>query len=689
MGPETEGVEAEKFNKCANRGNYYSGRHLHYKKGGALFWDLITLAPVKDSAARHKDNAMRSIKELVQVLTDPTSTVTKSVADPVPIMGAPKFGAAKPDAHPAYAAEAPPNRRRSIVGRIFGGGAAAEPEAPTRTFATERLSQEQAPSEGEEGATALEREEARKRRAHKGFDMGTTLERIEKNFVITDPRLDDNPIIFASDEFLEFMGYTREEAIGSKLNILQGQDTDPLDLKAIRQVVNTEKDLPLQTLSYKKSGESFWNALYVKLVKDSEGHMQYFVGIVQDVGQAKLDDAAFRKRILEAEKTASTVTEALRDLPDASLADKLWQAHGNNVKSKPHQSENEGWAAIKQVRAQEGRLGVKHFRLIKPLGMGDTGSVLLVELRGTNQLYAMKTMEKETMIERNKTEKHICLITDFAAGGELYKLLKSQPRKQFSEATACFYASEILLALEYLHCQGIIYRDLKPENLLLSKSGHIQLIDFDLSVRTSTFPKVVRGRMEEKSKKKKKKKKSTVDEGKPMLVAEPLARSNSFVGTEEYIAPEIVSGSGHTGSVDWWAFGILLFEMLFGKTPFRGSSMPRTFNNVLNKEIAFPRDPETSDHAKDLICKLLIRNPEERLGSRYGAAEIKEHPFFAGIDWPLIRSKQVPVPQVPPNMIDEMAAATSVLGEKGMNHVTSDMSSARSSGAGSVFQDDR
>ncbi|MFS7903580.1 putative protein kinase AGC-RSK-2 family [Helianthus anomalus] len=131
-------------------------------------------------------------------------------------------------------------------------------------------------------------------------------------------------------------------------------------------------------------------------------------------------------------------------------------------------------------------------------------------------------------------------------------LLDRQTMKVLKEDAVRFYAAEVLVALEYLHCQGIIYRDLKPENVLIQSTGHVALTDFDLSCLTSCKPQLLT------SEKKKKHKKN---QQTPVFMAEPVRASNSFVGTEEYIAPEIISGVGHSSAVDWWAFGILLYEM--------------------------------------------------------------------------------------------------------------------------------
>ncbi|XP_071721024.1 phototropin-1 [Rutidosis leptorrhynchoides] len=514
-------------------------------------------------------------------------------------------------------------------------------------------------------------DKVRKKEMRKGIDLATTLERIEKNFVITDPRLPDNPIIFASDSFLELTEYSREEILGRNCRFLQGPETDPSTVKKIREAIDNQREVTVQLINYTKSGKKFWNLFHLQPMRDQKGEVQYFIGVQLDGSQHVeplhncIPETNAKDGELLVKETAENVDVAVRELPDANMTpDDLWAKHSNIVYPKPHRRDTPAWKAILKVIEGGEKLGLKHFRPVKPLGSGDTGSVHLVELCGTGEFFAMKAMDKGVMINRNKvhracaerdildvldhpflpalyasfqTPTHVCLITDYCPGGELFMLLDRQPMKVLKEDAVRFYAAEVLVALEYLHCQGIIYRDLKPENVLIQSSGHVALTDFDLSCLTSCKPQLLIPEISEKKKKRRQK-----GQQNPIFMAEPIRASNSFVGTEEYIAPEIISGAGHSSAVDWWALGILLYEMFYGYTPFRGKTRQRTFANVLHKDLKFPSSITVSLPAKQLIYRLLHRDPKNRLGSREGASEVKRHQFFRGINWALVRCQTPP-----------------------------------------------
>ncbi|KAJ9115299.1 hypothetical protein QFC20_001167 [Naganishia adeliensis] len=349
------------------------------------------------------------------------------------------------------------------------------------------------------------------------------------------------------------------------------------------------------------------------------------------------------------------------------------------------------------IRTKSVEVQPSSFQKVKLLGKGDVGKVYLVREKKTDKLYAMKVLSKKEMIKRNKikralaeqeilaTSNHPFIVTlyhsfqsdeylyfcmEYCMGGEFFRALQTRPGKCLSEEHAKFYAAEVTAALEYLHLMGICYRDLKPENILLHESGHIMLSDFDLSKPTGEpggAPAVM---------------KQSAQGGLILLTRPPeyqvmvvdtrscLAdfRTNSFVGTEEYISPEVIKGNGHTFAVDFWCLGILIYEMIrgacdnakddlryttqFATTPFKGANRVATFANVLKHDVTFPDSPHISSQCKSLIRKLLIKDEHKRLGSASGASEVKLQKWFASINWGLLRHQTPPISPQASNGVD-------------------------------------
>lgn len=287
-------------------------------------------------------------------------------------------------------------------------------------------------------------------------------------------------------------------------------------------------------------------------------------------------------------------------------------------------------------------LNVNDFHLLKVVGKGAFGKVMLVRKRNgicAGQIYAMKVLKKEfvfrkkqvehTMAERRimqdidhpfivklrfafQNNDKLYLITDYYPGGTLY--YHQQKASTFSERIVRFFAAQLVLALSTLHSVKIVYRDLKLENVLLDSDGYLALTDFGLSREEVTMD----------------------------------CKAKTFCGTPEYIAPELLKGSTYGQEVDWWSFGILLFELLSGKTPFYDRNRKVIFHNILNRDLRFPTDKYFSKDAKSLLRGLLVRDPSKRLGSGPRCAqEIMDHPFFDGIHWSLLYQKEIPSPFCP------------------------------------------
>nr|AML78701.1 putative LOV domain-containing protein [Salix sachalinensis] len=739
QGAGTDPEEVAKIREALRGGSPYCGRVLNYKKDGTPFWNLLTIAPIKDDSgevlkfigmqvevskhtegskdktlrpnglpeslirydARQKEMATSSVTELVQAVSRPRALSESSNR---PLMRKSEGGGEeerKGALGRRNSENVAPNRRDSLGGTRSSMQRISElPEKIPRKSSRRSLmglmrksthsndesfdvgitldDDFESDDEDDDARPDSLDDKVRKKEMRKGIDLATTLERIEKNFVITDPRLPDNPIIFASDSFLELTEYSREEILGRNCRFLQGPETDPATVRKIRDAIDNQTDVTVQLINYTKSGKKFWNLFHLQPMRDQKGEVQYFIGVQLDGSEHveprtnSIPEATATDSEQLVKQTAENVDDAVRELPDANLKpEDLWANHSKVVYPKPHRKDSPSWKAIQKILESGEQLGLKHFRPVKPLGSGDTGSVHLVELLGTGQFFAMKAMDKAVMLNRNKvhracaereildmldhpflpalyasfqTKTHICLITDYCPGGELFLLLDRQPMKVLKEDAVRFYAAEVVVALEYLHCQGIIYRDLKPENVLLQSNGHVSLTDFDLSCLTSCKPQLLIQSTNEKKRHRK-------HQQAPVFLAEPMRASNSFVGTEEYISPEIITGMGHSSAIDWWALGILLYEMLYGRTPFRGKNRQKTFANILHKDLTFPSSIPVSLAARQLINALLNRDPSIRLGSKTGANEIKQHPFFRGINWPLIRCMKPPHLDAPLQLI--------------------------------------
>ncbi|KAI7857338.1 kinase-like domain-containing protein [Circinella umbellata] len=279
------------------------------------------------------------------------------------------------------------------------------------------------------------------------------------------------------------------------------------------------------------------------------------------------------------------------------------------------------------------KVGSDDFDRLCVLGRGAFGKVLLVKHRVSKTLYAMKTLKKASVVihvNNIKTERQILeqvnhpfivqlyyafqtsaelhMILEYAVGGELFRFLDQEG--MFSEPMTCFYAAELVLALSHLHSLGIVYRDLKPENCLLDQNGHILLTDFGLS-------------------------KVSLD-----------GKTNTICGTAEYMAPEVLAGLQYDYSVDWWSLGILIYDMLTGSPPFKGSNRQKTIDAIMSKKPTMPY--YFTNEAKSLLSGLLRKNPHVRLGAQNkGSDAIRKHRFFRKIDWKLLVERGMDPPIIP------------------------------------------
>jgi X-X-X-Leu-X-X-Gly heptad repeat protein len=302
---------------------------------------------------------------------------------------------------------------------------------------------------------------------------------------------------------------------------------------------------------------------------------------------------------------------------------------------------------INFTKTDKKHYGPEDFQILKLIGKGTFGQVFQVRKKDSGRIYAMKVLSKKVIVqkkevahtvgERNilvrtamtdsafivglkfsfQTPTDLYLVTDYMSGGELFWHLQKEGR--FNETRAKFYIAELILALQHLHEHDIVYRDLKPENILLDANGHIALCDFGLS------------------------KANLAD----------TDTTNTFCGTTEYLAPEVLlDEAGYTKMVDFWSLGVLVFEMCCGWSPFYAEDTQQMYKNIAFGKVRFPRDALTTE-GRNFVKGLLNRNPKHRLGSQGDAEELKNHPFFADVDWEALAKKNV-VPPFKPKLKSEL-----------------------------------
>jgi serum/glucocorticoid-regulated kinase 2 len=301
---------------------------------------------------------------------------------------------------------------------------------------------------------------------------------------------------------------------------------------------------------------------------------------------------------------------------------------------------------VEYVENRAGKLKIEDFELLKVVGKGSFGKVMQVRKKDTNRIYALKTIRKAHIISRSEvahtlaersvlaqinnpfivplkftfqSPEKLYFVLAFVNGGELFHHLQKEQR--FDVNRSRFYTAELLCALECLHGFNVIYRDLKPENILLDYQGHIALCDFGLC----------------------------------KLDMKDEDRTNTFCGTPEYLAPELLMGNGYNKTVDWWTLGVLLYEMLTGLPPFYDENTNEMYRKILSEPLHFPDHDIVPPAAKDLLTKLLNRDPTQRLGAN-GSAEIKAHPFFHAIDWLKLLMRKYD-PAFRPSVVDALDTA--------------------------------
>ncbi|GFS38010.1 putative protein kinase C delta type homolog [Nephila pilipes] len=345
------------------------------------------------------------------------------------------------------------------------------------------------------------------------------------------------------------------------------------------------------------------------------------------------------------------------------------------------------------------KYGIDDFVFLKLLGKGSYGKVLLAELKDHNMYFAIKCLKKDvvledddvesTMIERRvlalgtqhpymcklyctfQTKSYLFFVMEYLNGGDL--MFHIQEGRQFDIKRAMFYGAEIVSALKFLHKRGIVYRDIKLDNVLLDKDGHIRLVDFGMcqcrvyheesmpsnfcGTPTYIAPEItVLSNFSLNLHAFRDIKLDNIlfdEEGHVHLVDFGMCKTgmldnktSTFCGTPDYIAPEIILGQTYNQSVDWWSFGVLLFEMLAGRSPFDGTEEDELYWSICNEDPHYPQF--LPKDARNILESLLIKSPVKRLGMPSSpSGEIKDHPFFSTINWDKLERKEIPPPFKP------------------------------------------
>ncbi|KAK9891483.1 hypothetical protein WA026_014720 [Henosepilachna vigintioctopunctata] len=284
-------------------------------------------------------------------------------------------------------------------------------------------------------------------------------------------------------------------------------------------------------------------------------------------------------------------------------------------------------------------MSMDNFKLLSVLGRGHFGKVILSQYRNTGEYFAIKALKKGDIIARDEvesllsekrifeiansirhpflvnlfacfqTDAHVCFVMEYAAGGDLMMHIHADV---FEEPRAVFYSACVVLGLQFLHENKVIYRDLKLDNLLLDTEGYVKIADFGLCKEGMGFGD----------------------------------RTGTFCGTPEFLAPEVLTETSYTRAVDWWGLGVLIFEMLVGESPFPGDDEEEVFDSIVNDEVRYPRFLSLESIA--IMRRLLRKSPDRRLGSSERDAEdVKKQAFFRQINWEDLLHRRVPPPFIP------------------------------------------
>ncbi|CAO0794077.1 unnamed protein product [Mucor circinelloides] len=354
--------------------------------------------------------------------------------------------------------------------------------------------------------------------------------------------------------------------------------------------------------------------------------------LIESLQQLKKDKPAKSEKSASSNTTATTATAAAKSINEIQ-PQPMQHQRSSNRSTPTYTSVYNDQSIIKQ-RQDRPRLKLADFNMLRTLGTGSFGRVHLVQSRVNARYYAVKVLKKSEVVrlkqvEHTNNEKHILesvahpflvnmwgtfqdtvnlyMVMDYVPGGELFSVLRRS--KRFPDHVAKFYAAEVILAIEYMHSKNVIYRDLKPENLLLDSQGHIKITDFGFAKHVPDI-------------------------------------TWTLCGTPDYLAPEIIQSKGYGRAVDWWSLGVLVFEMLAGYPPFYDDDHLKLYEKILAGRVKYPQ--YFIPNSKDLLKRLLTADLTKRYGNlKDGSEDIKRHVWFQGVDFNRVLARQIRPPYVP------------------------------------------
>ncbi|KAF8791393.1 putative protein kinase C delta type like protein [Argiope bruennichi] len=409
----------------------------------------------------------------------------------------------------------------------------------------------------------------------------------------------------------------------------ESSDSDSSDSESSLTSSSSSESEP-ETIQKRLKSEQFKSECNVTCHQKCEKLMPNLCGVNQKLLSEVLETVKKKDKLPDRDDKTSTRTQS-----NASIKSSF--STSTRTTSISTSSTDDSPKGPKKLRFR--KYEIDDFVFLKLLGKGSFGKVLLAELKGHDMYFAIKCLKKDvvledddvesTMIERRvlalgtqhpymcklyctfQTKSYLFFVMEYLNGGDL--MFHIQEERQFDTKRAMFYAAEIVSALKFLHKRGIVYRDIKLDNVVLDKDGHIRLVDFGMC---------------------------------QCRVYNEETMPSNFCGTPTYIAPEIILGQTYNQSVDWWSLGVLLFEMLAGRSPFVGTDEDELYWSICHEEPAYPHF--LTKDAKNILENLLLKSPVKRLGMPSNpTGDIKDHPFFSTINWDKLERKEIPAPFKP------------------------------------------